>query len=231
MNKKLILTGWSKTVYMTAAAAALEALKWKADVAGVSMDALVGALKDRAPNYKTVFVLGVGLKKNISQTISTLMELKTKGVRTVWLSSMPVAPEFAAEVCLEGVDPSTRGFDELVDAEKPSLLDVVVDYFGIPDADAKFYRAYNEDVQDRASSVGMYQTLMNAAGYLHRTRRDDSIYELAIRALSKRVKPALWEAKIKEAREDYIRFGRRELGGVSKENMSGKMRRYESQNC
>ena len=65
--------GWSKTVYMTAAAAAIEALKWKADVAGVSMDALVGALKDRAPNYKTVFVLGVGLKKNISQTISMLM--------------------------------------------------------------------------------------------------------------------------------------------------------------
>lgn len=100
MNKTLILTGWSKTVCMTAAAAAIEALKWKADVAGVSMDAV---LKDRAPNYKTVFVLGVGLKKNISQTISTLMELKTKGVRTVWLSSMPVAPEFAAEVCLEGV--------------------------------------------------------------------------------------------------------------------------------
>ena len=106
MHKTLILTGWSKTVYMPAAAAALEALKWKADVAGVSMDALVGALKDRAPNYKTVFVLGVGLKKNIGQTISTLMELKTKGVRTVWLSSMPVAPEFAAEVCLEGVDPA-----------------------------------------------------------------------------------------------------------------------------
>lgn len=28
MNKTLLLTGWSKTVYMTAAAAALEALKW-----------------------------------------------------------------------------------------------------------------------------------------------------------------------------------------------------------
>ena len=41
MNKALILTGWSKTVYMTAAAAALEALKWKADVAGVSMDVLL----------------------------------------------------------------------------------------------------------------------------------------------------------------------------------------------
>lgn len=40
MNKTLILTGWSKTVYMTAAAA-LEALKWKADVAGVSMDVLL----------------------------------------------------------------------------------------------------------------------------------------------------------------------------------------------
>ena len=44
VNKTLILTGWSKAVYMTAAAAALEALKWKADVAGVSMDALAGAL-------------------------------------------------------------------------------------------------------------------------------------------------------------------------------------------
>ena len=31
MNKTLILTGWSKTVYMTAAAAALETLKWNAE--------------------------------------------------------------------------------------------------------------------------------------------------------------------------------------------------------
>ena len=34
MNKTLILTGWSKTVYMTAAAAALEALKWNQKMPG-----------------------------------------------------------------------------------------------------------------------------------------------------------------------------------------------------
>ena len=224
INKTLILTGWSKMVYATAAAAALEALKWKADVAGVSMEALSGVLSERGPNYKTVFVLGVGLKKNIREIIATLIELKAKGVRTVWLSSMPVAPEFAAEVCIEGVEPATRGFDELIDVPKESLLDVVVEYFGISNEDAKFYRAYHEDVQDRSSSVGMYQTLMSAAGYLHRTRRDDSIYELAIRALSQRVKPLIWDSKIKEAREDYVRFGRRELGGISKEIQEVKER-------
>ena len=37
-------------------------------MAGVSMDALVGTLKDRAPNYKTVFVFGVGLKKDGNKT-------------------------------------------------------------------------------------------------------------------------------------------------------------------
>lgn len=215
MNKTLILTGWTTPVYMAAAAAVLEALKGRADVAGVSMEALAGVLKDRAPHYKSVFVLGIGLKKNISELVSALMALKTRGVRTVWLSAMPVAPEFAAEVCLEGIDPATRGFDELIDKERPSLIDAVADYFGIDNESARFFRAYAEKVQDRASSVGMYQTLMMAAGYLHRTRRDDSVYELAIRTLSQRVKPALWDTRLKEAREDYIRFGRRELGGIS----------------
>ena len=114
MNKTLILTGWSKTVYMTAAAAAIEALKWKADVAGVSMDALVGALKDRAPNYKTVFVLGVGLKTHISQTISTLMELKTKGAepfRSAHCPSHPLAQGMVGRVqVLESGKRSCRGF-------------------------------------------------------------------------------------------------------------------------
>ena len=35
VNKTLILTGWSKTVYMTAAAAALEALPKIRDVLGL----------------------------------------------------------------------------------------------------------------------------------------------------------------------------------------------------
>ena len=117
MNKTLILTGWSKTVYMTAAAAAIEALKWKADVAGVSMDALVGALKDRAPNYKTVFVLGVGLKKNISQTISTLMELKTKGAEpfgSAQCPSHPLAQGMVGRVqVLESGKRSCQGFRQI----------------------------------------------------------------------------------------------------------------------
>lgn len=214
-KKTLILTGWSRIVYLAAAAAAFEALKGKADVAGVSMEALAGALRERAPNYKRVLVLGVGLKKNIGETVSALMSLKTKGVQTVWLSSLPVAPEFAAEVCLEGIDPATRGFDVLVDEPRESLLDVVADYLHIDAEAVSFFRAYTEKAEDRSSAVGMYQTLMKAAGYMHRTRRDDSIYELAIRALGARIKPALWDAKIVEARDDFLRFGHRELGGVS----------------
>ena len=114
MNKTLILTGWSKTVYMTAAAAAIEALKWKADVAGVSMDALVGALKDRAPNYKTVFVLGVGLKKNLSQPISPLLELKPHGadpLGSAQCPSHPLAQGMVGRVqVLESGKRSCRGF-------------------------------------------------------------------------------------------------------------------------
>ena len=47
MNKNLILTGWSKPEYVAGAAAALEALKGKADVAGVSMNQLAVAMAER----------------------------------------------------------------------------------------------------------------------------------------------------------------------------------------
>jgi DNA-binding NtrC family response regulator len=78
-------------------------------------------------------------------------------------------------------------------------------------------------VADRSSSVGKYQTLVNVSGYMHRTRGDDSIYEAAIHALYMRVKPTMWEAKLREAFEDYNRYGRREPAGVS--NAMAKVRR------
>jgi hypothetical protein len=96
MNKNLILTGWSKNGYLAGAAAAIAALKGKADVAGVSMDALAGALTERGPKYSAVYVLGVGLTKNIQQILAALKLLKKNRVKTVWLSGMRVAPEFAA---------------------------------------------------------------------------------------------------------------------------------------
>ncbi len=216
MNKNLILTGWSKPEYVAAAAAALEALNGKADVAGVSMNQLASVMAERGEKYSAVYVLGVGLKMNIGAILAALKKLKAKKVKTVWLSSMPVAPEFAAEVCIEGADPAERGFDELLDAPCESLVDAVDAYFGKLDAEsADFYRAYAKEVDDRNSAVGKYQTLIKAAGFMHRTRGDDSIYEAAIVSLYLRVKPLLWEAKVKDAFEDYVRFGRRELGGIS----------------
>lgn len=129
---------------------------------------------------------------------------------------MPVAPEFAAEVCIEGEGPSKRGFDELEDGSGGTLVDAVAAYFGnLKTEDADFYRAYAREVTDRNSAVGRYQTLLMAAGFLHRTQGDDSVYERTIIALYRRVKPLLWEQKLKDAYEDYIRFGRRELVGKS----------------
>ena len=216
MNKNLILTGWSKPEYVAGAAAALEALRGKADVAGVSMNQLAAVLAERGVNYSTVYVLGVGLRMNIAAILSSLKTLKAKKIKTVWISAMPVAPEFSAEVCIEGADPAERGFDELLDDPCDSLVDAVVNYFGnIASDDAVFYRAYAKEVDDRNSAVGKYQTLIRAAGFMHRTRGDDAIYSEAIVALYERVKPLLWCAKIKEAFEDYIRFGRRELVGIS----------------
>ena len=101
-NKNLILTGWSKPGYVAAAAAALEALGGKADVAGVSMDALATTLGVRGQEYSAVYVLGVGLVKNIAAILESLKALKKKRVKTVWLSGMPVAPEFEAEVRISG---------------------------------------------------------------------------------------------------------------------------------
>ena len=55
MNKQLILTGWSKNSYLAGAAAALAALNGKADIAGVSMDALADMLVERGPDYSAIF--------------------------------------------------------------------------------------------------------------------------------------------------------------------------------
>ncbi len=77
MEKTLILTGWSKTVYMTAAAAALEALKWKADVAGVSIGqqySQVGYVKPDADGFVT-----------IKAGLLTVVVYKTQ----VWYQKMP----------------------------------------------------------------------------------------------------------------------------------------------
>ena len=216
MGKSLILTGWSKPEYVAAAAAALEALRGKADLAGVSMNRLADVLTERGPSYSTVYVLGIGLKKRISAILTSLKLLKVKKVKSVWLSSLPVAPEFAAEVCIEGEGPAKRGFDELEDGSGGTLVDAVAAYFGnLKTEDADFYRAYAREVTDRNSAVGRYQTLLKAAGFLHRTQGDDSVYERTIIALYRRVKPLLWEQKLKDAYEDYIRFGRRELVGKS----------------
>ena len=217
MNKNLILTGWSKNGYLAGAAAALAALKGKADVAGVSMDALAGALAEHGPGHSAVYVLGVGLTKNIPQILAALKLLKKNRVKTVWLSGMRVAPEFAAEVCIEGEDPAKRGFDELFDEPCDSLVEAIARYFGtIDNGDVRFFRSCEHPASDRTSAVGKYQMLVKVSGYMHRTRGDDSIYEAAIRALYMRVKPTMWEPKLREAFEDYNRYGRRELAGVSK---------------
>ena len=217
MNKNLILTGWSKNSYLAAAAAALDALKGKADVAGVSMDALAGALAEQAPKYSAVYVLGVGLTKNLPRILDALSTLRKRRVKTVWLSGMQVAPEFAAEVRIEGGGAAKRGFDELVDEPDDSLVDVVSRYFGtLDEEDTRFFRAYEQQAADRTSAVGKYQTLVNVSGYMHRTRGDDSVYATAIQSLRLRVKPSVWDPKLKEAFEDYMRFGRRELAGTSR---------------
>lgn len=217
MEKNLILTGWSKISYLVGAAAALAALKGRADVAGVSMDALAGALAERGPRYSAVYVLGVGLSKNIPDILAALKALKRKRVKSVWLSGMRVVPEFAAEVCIEGEDPAKRGFDELVDEPSDSFVEVIARYFGtIDEDDARFLRSCEQPAADRTSSVGRYQTLVNVSGYMHRTRGDDSIYQAAIRSLYMHVKPSMWDPKLREAFEDYNRYGRRELAGTSR---------------
>ena len=224
-NSNLVLTGWSKSAYMAAAAMALEALGGKADVMGVSMDALASVLAVRGPDYGAVYVLGIGLVKNIAAILDALAKLKKKRIRTVWLSTMPVAPEFEAEVRMGGGKTAACGFDVLVDKPCESLVDVVARHFGnVRPEDVRFYRAYESPADDRASVVGRYQMLATAAGFMHRTRMDDSIYADAIRSLYERVKPDLWSRQLKEAFEDYIRFGRRELAGSSREMSDVRMR-------
>lgn len=124
--------------------------------------------------------------------------------------------DLAAEVCLEGIDPATRGFDELLDTPQETLVDAVAAYFTKLDRESiRFYHAYANRIEDRTSIVGKYQALIDAAGFIHRIRRDDTIYEATIQALYRRVKPAEWDKCLVKAYEEFVRFGSRELRGVS----------------
>ena len=215
-KRNLILTGWSRPEYVAAAAAALEALDGNADLAAVSMMRLAAALSECDARYEAIYVLGVGLRWHIGEILEALKALKARKVKTVWISAIPVDPEFAAEVFLEGIDPATRGFDELLDTPQETLVDAVAAYFAKLDRESvRFYHAYANLVADRTSIVGKYQTLIDAAGFIHRIRRDDAIYEATIQARDRRVKPAEWDKCLVEAYEEFVRFGSRELRGVS----------------
>ncbi len=215
VNKTLILTGWSKPEYLAAAAAALTALDGGADVAGVSMEALAATLAERGSNYETVYVLGVGLSRNVGPIVEALGRLKAKGVKTVWVSCLNAPPAFISEVSLGGAGASSRGFDEMVESPDSTLLDATADCLHLGADQLKRFRAYAEAAADSGPTVAAYRHLAEAAGYAHRMFHDDAVYAEAILALSRRLQPKDWPSRLREVDQLFDQVGKYELVGRS----------------
>ena len=219
-DKTLILTGWTKPYYLAAAAAAWRGLQnqqvREVEVAGVSMDALARVLAERGPHFARVVVLGVGLKRHHEDLVKSLTALRKDGVRTSWLSTLPMPDEFSGEAArVDAAHPA--GFDEVVvKPEETTLVDVVAEVLGgLSKMEVGHFCAFAIETSDKETLAAKYQMLARAAGYLHRTSKDDELYTEVIRCLRDDVPQAMWPQKFTKAIADYVQYGRRELLGKS----------------
>ena len=195
-KRALLLSGWHYPEYMAATAAAYCALGGDADILGVSMAELAGALERFGAGYKDVYVLGVGLTENLERLANALKDLAKKGVKTRWISRQPMPEETA-----KAFESARASFTELVVAQTSSaskgqatgLVQTVIDHFGnIVDKDVRRLRRIgstkevkpSEYFKDGLSSDETWQILYLAAGYAHRDHRDETACGKVVKALA-----------------------------------------------
>lgn len=205
MEKNLILTGWGRSDYAVAAAVALRVVG-AADVLGVSMRRLADALVKESVGREAVYVLGVGLGNEAEAFAEAARRLAANGTAVSYLSMFKM-------------DGDVRGVMESasvrlgVFTKAKSLAEVAEMFFDVEAGDLHPYAI--ERKEGESSSAAKYQGLFRAAGYIHRTNGDDSIYAESIRSLAACIKPEAWPQSLSGAINDYRKYGKRELLGHS----------------
>ena len=196
MEKNLVLIGWGRPEYPAAGAAALDGLRGHADVFGTSRSKLSQALSDRAMNYDATYVIGVGITKNLRETVEALKRLREAGKKVYWISRMNLEE---AEPMLREEFGSSLGFAEVfVRKQDNNLVAVVGNYFK-DEAAQKYYKfctpVVKKEERSETNVVAVFQRLFRAAGYYHREIHDDGLYGKVVKKL--------WETqKLEVLRED-----------------------------
>lgn len=184
--KTLILTGWGHHDYATAAAVALRALEFKADVLGVSKRRLPELLGE-VTKYDRIVILGVSLSQDAAALQESLVKLQKKRVQVSWISV------FETDVADE-----LSGLLELKVRPADSLTSAVAEEFGI---------AAEVDSSKQADE------LIEAAMYAYRNYQDDTSYGKVIKFIAQNVKTL--PPDLEKLRNNYRRYGNRELVGKS----------------
>lgn len=184
--KTLILTGWGHHDYATAAAVALRALEFKADVLGVSKRRLPELLGE-VTKYDRIVILGVSLSQDSAALKESLVKLQKKRVQVSWISV------FETDVADE-----VAGLLELKVRPADSLTDSVADEFGIV---------------AEVDSSKQADELIEAAMYAYRNYQDETSYGKVIKFIAQNVKTL--PSDLEKLRNNYRRYGNRELVGKS----------------
>lgn len=185
--KNLILTGWFHPEYAAAAAAVLDALRGNADVLGCSMGKLAATLSTKAEPYESIYILGIGLTKNLDQLADALRALNAAGKKVYFFSHIPF--EDATKEYLTDAFGSSMGFTEIfLHTKRRDLVEVVGEAFdSLDDATIKKFSRFSYKVtkaeRKRHEAEWAFQYLFEAAGYFHRECSNDFIYSHAIRQL------------------------------------------------
>lgn len=201
--KNLVLTGYGWEEYAVAAAAAVRALDGKCDVQGVSRRHLPELLENPDPQWRTIYILGVGLSSNPPRLAAALKALRKQGVKVSWISALPPGEDACAELS------SALSMNVF---EGEDLLGAVACHFKM---DASPLRPYQDTTRRPSAGVQAFRELLKAAQFVYRNYQDPSIYATAIRYLAQDVSPASWGDAAKEAVAHYRRYGGRELVGKS----------------
>jgi len=211
-SDNLILTGWGHVEYVAAAAAALKALKGDADVCGVSRRRLPELIEELADaregrdaaerRVKRIYILGVSVLGDTARLAAALRRLKSRGVKTMWISALEMPGEAA---------PALAGVME-AKVYDTSLLEAVGQALAV---DVEEFMPFLKDEKRAAADIRAYISFVQAAQFYYRNYQDESLYAKAVRYIATGVRPAAWDAETKEVVAHYDRYGGRELIGKS----------------
>ena len=206
-QKTLILTGFGYAEYAFAAAAAMRAVGGDSECNGISRRRLPEFLAEEAnartaPKWKEIYLLGVSLTGDTVTLADALAKLKSKGVKVVWISAIPIHDDVA-----EAVGDALEVF-----YQEGSLLDAVGEAFN---TDVAQFQALLGNAKRVPVQMRPYFDLIAAAEFHYRNYQDTSIYSTAIRYMANGVHPEAWEPRIRDAVRHYDRYGSRELLGKS----------------